>query len=147
MSIRPHGNLCMLCITCFLMFKHWFCWKYQYTNIHVYLISSPFTLYSCEYSCVSRTPLHCFARGPIILLRRPCPLCRNNQLIWYFRAWGSYHVFLDRGLLHTRKLLNQGFLVVTVRSSIRRNYGRHHDLGNIYWISAPQMTTDMVFWT
>jgi len=32
-------------------------------------------------SYIGRAPLHCFARGPIMLLRRPCPLCRNNQLI------------------------------------------------------------------
>ena len=35
-----------------------------------------------------------------------------SQLIQYSRACGSYHDFLDRGLLLTRKLLNQGFLVV-----------------------------------
>ena len=33
-----------------------------------------------------------------------------SQLIRYFRACGSNHDFLDRGLLLTRKLLNQGFL-------------------------------------
>ena len=36
-----------------------------------------------------------------------------SQLIRYSRACGSYHDFLDRGLLLTRKLLNQGFLWVT----------------------------------
>ena len=32
-----------------------------------------------------------------------------SQLIRYSRACGSYQDFLDRGLLLTRKLLNQGF--------------------------------------
>ena len=27
---EPHPNLCMLYTAWFLMFKHWFCWKYQY---------------------------------------------------------------------------------------------------------------------
>ena len=27
-----HANLCMLCTACFLVFKHWFCWKYQYNK-------------------------------------------------------------------------------------------------------------------
>ena len=36
--------------------------------------------------------------------------------------------FLDRGLLQTRKLLNQGFLLVKLKSSLRKFYGRHHDL-------------------
>ena len=35
-----------------------------------------------------------------------------SQLIRYSRACGSYQDFLDRGLLLTRKLLNQGFLLV-----------------------------------
>jgi hypothetical protein len=34
-----------------------------------------------------------------------------SQLIRYSRACGSYHDFLDRGLLLTRKLLNQRFLL------------------------------------
>jgi hypothetical protein len=34
-----------------------------------------------------------------------------SQLIQYSRACGSYHDFHDRGLLLTRKLLNQGFLL------------------------------------
>ena len=25
-----YANLCMLRTACYLMFKHWFCWKYQY---------------------------------------------------------------------------------------------------------------------
>jgi hypothetical protein len=39
------------------------------------------------------------------------------QLIRYSRACGSYHDFLDRGFLLTRKLLNQGFLLVKLKSS------------------------------
>ena len=34
-----------------------------------------------------------------------------SQLIRYSRACGYYQDFLDKGLLLTRKLLNQGFLV------------------------------------
>jgi hypothetical protein len=35
-----------------------------------------------------------------------------SQFMWYSKACGSYQDFLDRGLLLTRKLLNQGFLLV-----------------------------------
>jgi hypothetical protein len=38
----------------------------------------------------------------------------------YVHACGAYHDFPDGGLLVTRKLLNQGFLVVTSKSSLRR---------------------------
>ena len=40
------------------------------------------------------------------------------QLMPYSRACGSYHDFLDRGLLLTRKLQNQGFPVVKLKSSL-----------------------------
>jgi hypothetical protein len=52
-----------------------------------------------------------------------------SQMIRYSRACGS---FLDRVLLLTRKLLNQG-----------KFYGRHHDLVDRYGISVSQMTTDI----
>jgi hypothetical protein len=50
-----------------------------------------------------------------------------SQLIRYSRACG-YQDFVDRGLLLTRKLLNQGFLLVKLNSSPRKFYGHHHDL-------------------
>ena len=66
-----------------------------------------------------------------------------SQLIGYSRACCSYQDFLDRGLLLTRKLLNQGFLLVKLKSSLRKCYDRQHDLVDRYGISVSQMTTDM----
>jgi len=43
-----------------------------------------------------------------------------SQLIQYSRACGSYHGFPDRGLLLTRKLLNQEFLVVKWKLSLKK---------------------------
>ena len=57
-----------------------------------------------------------------------------SQIIWYSRACGSYQDFLDRGLLLTRKLLNQGFLLVKLKSSLWKFYCRHHDFVNRYRI-------------
>jgi hypothetical protein len=37
-----------------------------------------------------------------------------SQMMGYSRACDSYQDFLDRGLLLTRKLLNQGFLLVLI---------------------------------
>jgi len=45
-------------------------------------------------------------------------------------------ISLIRGLLLTWKLLNQGFLVFELKSSLRKFYGRHHDLLNHYGISV-----------
>jgi hypothetical protein len=39
-----------------------------------------------------------------------------SQLIRYYRACGSYPDSLDRGLVLTRKLLNQGFLLDKLKS-------------------------------
>ena len=77
-----------------------------------------------------------------------------SQLIRYSRACGSYQDFFDRGLLLTRKLLNQGFLLVKLKSSLWKilitplvssnsSYSRHHDMVDRYGISVSQMTTDM----
>ena len=66
-----------------------------------------------------------------------------SHLIRYSRACGSYHDFLDRGLLLTRKLLNQGFLLAKLKSSFRKFYSRHHDLVDHYGMYVSQMTTDM----
>jgi hypothetical protein len=66
-----------------------------------------------------------------------------SQLIRYSRACGSYHDFLDRRLLLRRKLQNQGFLLVKLKSSLRKFYCCHHDLVNHYERSASQITTDM----
>jgi hypothetical protein len=58
-----------------------------------------------------------------------------SQMIRYSRACGSYQDFFDRGLLLTRKLLNQGFHLVKLKSSLRKFYGDHHDLVDRYGIS------------
>jgi hypothetical protein len=44
-----------------------------------------------------------------------------SLLIRYYRVFGSYQDFLDRGLLLTRKLLHQGFLFVKLKSSLLRS--------------------------
>ena len=66
-----------------------------------------------------------------------------SQMIRYSRSCGSDQDFLDRGLLLARKLLNQGFLLVTLKSSLRKCYGHHHDLVDRYGISVSEMITDI----
>ena len=51
--------------------------------------------------------------------------------------------FHGRRVLLTRKLLNQEFLLVKLKSSLRKFYGRHHDLVDCYGISVSQITKDM----
>ena len=60
-----------------------------------------------------------------------------------FITCGSYQDLIDGGLLLTRKLLNQGFLLIKQKSSFRRFNDDHHDLVDRYEVCVSQMTTDM----
>ena len=73
-----------------------------------------------------------------IEISNTAPVCGVyvSQLMQYFRACGCSQDFLDRGLLLTRKLLNQGFLLVKLRLSLPMFYGHHHDLVDSYGISV-----------
>jgi hypothetical protein len=66
-----------------------------------------------------------------------------SHLIRYSRAYGYYQDFLDRVLLLTRTLLNQGFFLIKLKSSLRMFHSRHHDMGDSYGISVSHMNTDM----
>ena len=66
-----------------------------------------------------------------------------SQLIGYSRACGTYQDFLDRGFVLTTKLLNQGFLLVQFKSSLRKLNGPQDDLVYRYGISVSQMKRDM----
>jgi hypothetical protein len=59
-----------------------------------------------------------------------------SQRMQYSGVCGSYHDFLDKGLLLTRKLLNQEFIVVMLKSSLRKFYGHPHDFVSGYGISV-----------
>ena len=43
----------------------------------------------------------------------------------------------------TRKLLNNGLVVVKLKSSLRKFYGHHHDLVDRYGVSVSHMTMEM----
>jgi len=49
-SIGGHAYLCMLCTACFLIFKHYFCWKRQY-NRYMFNFIDHLDFYSCEWLC------------------------------------------------------------------------------------------------
>ena len=60
-----------------------------------------------------------------------------SQLIRDSKTCCSYYDFLYKRLLLTRKLLNQGFLMVKLKASFRKFYGRRYDLRNIYFYKSP----------
>ena len=67
----------------------------------------------------------------------------------YTHQWIIIHVCVPmkrtyyRGLLLTRKLLIQGFLVAKLKSSLGKFSVCHLDLVNRYGVSLSQLTTDM----
>jgi hypothetical protein len=89
---------------------------------------------------VARTPLKTGGElgcsGRVSSSVAPAYAVYISQLIRYSRACGSHQDFLDSGLLLTMKLLNQGFLLFKLRSSVRKFYGRHHNLVECYGIAV-----------
>ena len=59
-----------------------------------------------------------------------------SQLILYSRVCGSYHEFLDRGLLLTRKLSNQGFIVEVITLTV---------LWSPSWIGLPLRSVCIIY--
>ena len=66
-----------------------------------------------------------------------------SQLIRYSGACASYQDLIDSGLQLTIKLLSQVFLRERLESSLRKFFGRYHDLVDRYEISISQMTMDI----
>ena len=67
-------------------------------------------------------------RWLFVLLSFSLPLCCVFRLRFLLRFPWEW--------LLKRKLLNQGFLLVNLKSSLRKFYGRHHDLVKRYGISV-----------
>ena len=66
-----------------------------------------------------------------------------SQLIRYSRACKAYIDFLDRAVRLTQKLLTQGYVVPRLLSSLKKFYGRHHQLIERYGVSVSKMSADV----
>ena len=68
-----------------------------------------------------------------------------NLLIHYSRASSKYVDFVERGILLSQKLLRQANESIKLRSSLRKFYGRHHQLIGRYdksnWYSSSVIRT------
>ena len=51
-----------------------------------------------------------------------------SMLMRYSSVCGSYHDFFDRGLLLAINQLNQGLIVIILKSPLRKLYSCHHDV-------------------
>ena len=66
-----------------------------------------------------------------------------SQLIRYARGCSLYGDFINRGVLLTQKLLQQGYEEERLKSTLRKFYGHHHELVDHYEVCVSQLTRDM----
>jgi hypothetical protein len=67
-----------------------------------------------------------------------------SQLIRYARACSRYTDFLNRSMLLANKLLTQGYLLPKLISTLKKFYGRHHDLINKYDVHVSKLCLDIL---
>ena len=67
-----------------------------------------------------------------------------SQLVRYAKACCNYEDFVDRGKLLTSKSLSQGYRRAKLVSTLKKFYGRHHDLVDPYSVAASKLATDLM---
>ena len=67
-----------------------------------------------------------------------------SQLIRYARACSNYRDFMDRGKVLTTKLLSQGYQKTKLVATLKKFYGRHHDLVNPYNVAVSRIVSDVL---
>ena len=68
----------------------------------------------------------------------------TSQLIRYARASSLYKDFIDRSMLLAKKLLTQGYEMPKLISSLKKFYGRHHELVDRYDVHVSKMSRDIL---
>ena len=67
-----------------------------------------------------------------------------SQLVRYAKACCNYEDFVDRGKLLTSKLLSKGYRRTKLVSTLKKFYGRQHDLDDLYSVAASKLVTDLM---
>ena len=66
-----------------------------------------------------------------------------SQLIHYTRACSNYQDFMELGNVLTTKLLSQGYQKPKLVATLKKFYGRHHDLVNPYNVAVSRIVFDV----
>ena len=66
-----------------------------------------------------------------------------SQLIRYARTCSNYQDFMERGKVLTQKLLSQGFQKTKLVATLKKFYGRHHDLVNPNNVAVSRIVSDV----
>ena len=65
------------------------------------------------------------------------------QLIRFARTCSNYQDFMERGKVLTTKLLSQGYQKTKLVATLKKFYGRHHDLVNPYNVAVSRIISDV----
>ena len=68
-----------------------------------------------------------------------------SQLIRYSRASLKYADFVERGILLSQKLLRHGHESIKLRSSLKKFYGRHHELIGLAFMTKVCQKSYLIF--
>ena len=66
-----------------------------------------------------------------------------SQLIRYARTCSNYQDFMERGKVLTQKLLSQGYQKTKLVATLKKFYGRHHNLVNPYNVAVSRIVSDV----
>ena len=66
-----------------------------------------------------------------------------SQLLRYARACSNYQDFMQRGKVRTTKLLSQVYHKTKLVATLKKFYGRHHDLVNPYNVAVSRVVSDV----
>ena len=66
-----------------------------------------------------------------------------SQLIRYARACSNYQDFKERGKVLTTKLLSQGYQKTKLVATLKKFYGRHHNLVDPYNVAVSRIVSDV----
>ena len=67
-----------------------------------------------------------------------------SKLIRYARACSNYQDFMERGKVLTTKLLSQEYQKPKLVATLKKCYGRHHDLVNPYNVAVSRIISDVL---
>ena len=68
-----------------------------------------------------------------------------SQLIRYARTCSNYQHFMERGKVLTTKLLSQEYQKTKLVATLKKFYGRHHDLVNPYNVVVSRIVSGVCF--
>ena len=81
---------------------------------------------------------------PFLCNNIPASPAYGVYVIRYATACSNYTDFVDRGIILSRKLPLQGYESIKLKSTLKKFYGRHHELVDRYNVSVSTIMSDLL---